>query len=103
ERFGYADPTRGIELVVARVKARVRGQSSIEAGAAPAKSAQAASKAIVVWDRARRTRIVPRAAVGRRGIVGPAILTQLDTTTLVPPGWRARPAEGGHLILSPIR
>ncbi len=103
ERFGYADPTRGIELVVARVKARVRGQSSIEAGAAPAKSAQAASKAIVVWDRARRTRIVPRAAVGKRGIAGPAILTQLDTTTLVPPGWRARPAEGGHLILSPIQ
>ncbi len=103
ERFGYADPTRGIELVVARVKARVRGQSSVGAGAAPAKSAQAASKAIVVWDRPRRTRIVPRAAVGRRGIVGPAILTQLDTTTLVPPGWRARPAEGGHLILSPIQ
>ena len=104
ERFGYADPTRGIELVVARVKARVRGQSSIGASAAPATSDQAAAiKRNVIWDRSRRTRIVPRAAVGRRGIVGPAILTQLDTTTLVPPGWRARPAEGGHLILSPIQ
>ena len=104
ERFGYADPTRGIELVVARVKERVRGQSSIGASAAPATSDQAAAiKRNVIWDRSRRTRIVPRAAVGRRGIVGPAILTQLDTTTLVPPGWRARPAEGGHLILSPIQ
>lgn len=33
---------------------------------------------------------------------GPAIIEQLDTTTLVPPGWRATTAPGDNLILSRI-
>ena len=55
----------------------------------------------VVWERPRRTRILDRRAVGSAGVEGPAILTQLDTTTLVPPGWRAQPDReaSGNLIL----
>ena len=33
-------------------------------------------------------------------IQGPAIVEQADTTTLVPPGWFARPAAGGTLIMT---
>lgn len=33
---------------------------------------------------------------------GPAIIEQLDTTTLVPPGWRATTAPGDNLILTRI-
>jgi N-methylhydantoinase A len=32
-------------------------------------------------------------------IAGPAIVTQLDTTTLIAPGWRARVDDGGNLVL----
>jgi N-methylhydantoinase A len=32
-------------------------------------------------------------------IVGPAILNQMDTTTLIPPNWQASLAQSGALIL----
>jgi N-methylhydantoinase A len=52
----------------------------------------------VTWERPRRTRILERSALGRSQS-GPAILTQLDTTILVPPGWHVRPDAAGNLIL----
>jgi N-methylhydantoinase A/oxoprolinase/acetone carboxylase beta subunit len=110
ERFGHADLERDVEIVVARVKSRAagfqrlasdRGQEPVRAGGDGEKMT-----ATVVWDRPRRTSIRERASIrqtgkGRSGIAGPAILTQLDTTTLVPPGWRARPdrSGSGNLIL----
>ncbi len=105
ERFGHADPTRPVEVVVARVKARAPGfrlPSSHDGFAAPAAGA-AAQNATVVWDRPRRTAILERSAVKGAGMTGPAVLTQLDTTTLVPPGWRARPDGRGNLILRRTR
>ena len=101
ERFGHADAERDVEIVVARVKGRAAGfrtdtRTAIDDGAAAEETTSS-----VVWDRPRRTRILDRRAVGRSGVAGPAILTQLDTTTLVPPGWLARPDRGasGNLIL----
>jgi N-methylhydantoinase A/oxoprolinase/acetone carboxylase beta subunit len=40
-------------------------------------------------------------AIGTR-IDGPAIVQQSDTTTLIGPGWRARVAPTGDLVLTPI-
>ncbi|MYB41073.1 MAG: hydantoinase/oxoprolinase family protein [Chloroflexi bacterium] len=101
ERFGHADPDRDVEIVVARVKARAAGfraetQASPEHG-----DALEETTSTVVWDRPRRTRILERHSLGGAGVEGSAILTQLDTTTLVPPGWRAQPdrAASGNLIL----
>jgi N-methylhydantoinase A/oxoprolinase/acetone carboxylase beta subunit len=51
--------------------------------------------------RALQTTLVDRAALAPgEDIPGPAILIQEDTTTVVPPGWRARAEEGGVLVLS---
>lgn len=33
------------------------------------------------------------------GVEGPAIIEQMDTTTLVPPGWRGKAVGGGSLLL----
>jgi N-methylhydantoinase A len=45
--------------------------------------------------------VLGRAAVAADAVVqGPAILNQMDTTTLIPPGWQARLAASGALILS---
>ena len=38
---------------------------------------------------------------GRR-VAGPAIINQMDTTTLVPPGWQARRIDAGALVLERI-
>lgn len=100
ERFGHSDAGRAIEIVVARVKARAPGFRVPSGTATQATDAAAhAQHAIVVWDRPQRTRVLPRAAVGRRGIQGPVVLTQMDTTVLVPPGWQATPHREGHLML----
>ena len=104
ERFGHADPERAAEIVVARVKARAAGFRS-EAQASPEHGVTLdETVSTVVWDRPRRTRILDRHAIEGAGVEGPAILTQLDTTTLVPPGWRARPdpEASGNLILREI-
>ena len=100
ERFGHSDAGRAIEVVVARVKARAPG-FRVPLGTATQATGAAApeQRTIVIWDRPRRTRVLPRAAVGRRGIRGPAVLTQMDTTVLVPPGWQATPQREGHLML----
>jgi N-methylhydantoinase A len=34
-----------------------------------------------------------------RVLDGPAIVNQMDTTTLIPPGWRARTVRSGALVL----
>ena len=99
ERFGHADPERAVEVVVARVKARAAGFRAPAGAVAEPTGAATNSSARVVWDRARRTAVVDRARVRRGGLRGPAILTQLDSTILVPPGWRAVAHPSGALIL----
>ena len=102
ERFGHADPSRAVEIVVARVKAEARGfhppttAPALHASGLDDVPAQTAS---VTWDRSRHTKILARRSVPRSGIDGPTILTQLDTTILIPPGWRARPHASGALIV----
>ena len=45
--------------------------------------------------------IYDRAALGVGDrIAGPAVVTQLDATTLVPPGWTAEVAASGALLLT---
>lgn len=52
-------------------------------------------------DGRRETPLVDRAALGAGvAFAGPVILTQLDTTTLVPPGWSGVVHETGALLLS---
>jgi N-methylhydantoinase A/oxoprolinase/acetone carboxylase beta subunit len=42
--------------------------------------------------------VIERSAL-RGTVIGPAIINQMDTTTLVPPGWQARRIESGALVL----
>jgi N-methylhydantoinase A len=45
--------------------------------------------------------VVDRSAL-EGAVVGPAIINQMDTTTLVPPGWRATRVGAGALVLERI-
>ena len=53
----------------------------------------------VTWDRERETRILERGSV-TEPVSGPAIVTQIDTTVTVPPGWTAAPLPSGSLLLT---
>jgi N-methylhydantoinase A len=47
--------------------------------------------------------VYERAALGQGDrLVGPAVVTQLDATTLVPPGWAAEVAASGALLLARV-
>ena len=51
-----------------------------------------------------RTEIHDRALIaGGEVIAGPAVIEQEDTTTLLPPGWTARPLRGATLLLERTR
>ncbi len=103
ERFGFRDEARGVELVTARVKARAPGHEPPPRVDA-AESAMAEAEHQVMWDKPRLTRFLDRAAVANvtERVVGPAVITQVDATTLVPPGWAARPLESGALLLERV-
>jgi N-methylhydantoinase A len=102
-RYGHADPARAIELTVARVRGRVRR-------AAPAlprppegrgdATAAAAGQRQVTFERALSTTVYDRDKLlaGNR-ISGPALVTQMDSTTLIPPGWQAIVDPQGNLVL----
>ena len=50
------------------------------------------------------TGVYDRAALAPLSIVvGPAIIEQSDTTVLIEPGWHARVAAGGNLLISPVK
>ena len=100
ERFGFRDDARGVELVTARVKARAPGHDQPRQ-LDDAAAAAAEAEHDVMWDRNRATRFLNRAAVRER-VAGPAVITQVDATTLVPPGWAARPIESGALLLERV-
>ena len=100
ERFGFRDDARGVELVTARVKARAPGHDQPRQ-LDDAAAAAAGAEHEVMWDRNRATRFLNRAAVRER-VAGPAVITQVDATTLVPPGWAARPIASGALLLERV-
>jgi N-methylhydantoinase A len=101
-RFGYAMRERGIEIVTARLTARVgRPMPPPEI---PAEIAQQAPSSRRVWFAAKgfvETPIYQRDAISSASrIAGPAVIEQMDTTTIVPPGWNATVDRMANLLLS---
>ena len=49
----------------------------------------------------KKTRIIDRNAIGEGdSISGPAIIEEVTSTTLLPPGWTAKLITGGHMSLT---
>jgi len=101
-RYGHSHPGRGVEIVNARVRLRLPGARAArerlpESGAPP----EPLRYARVWFGHRRRTPIYAREtlAPGAR-IAGPAIVVQMDTTTVVNPGWTAESDAHGNLILA---
>jgi len=100
-RYGHSDAGRPVEIVAVRVQAAAPGVS-IASGPvlARGKSSAQAGRATVRFDRERKTSMYDRDDL-RSGdrLRGPALVLQLDATTVVPPGWRGRVDGVGNLLL----
>jgi N-methylhydantoinase A len=101
QRYGHADPSRPVEAVSLLVRAmlpppRIDLRPHIAEGEARVGTAR-------VWfERPRRAAVLLRERLrpGER-FDGPAIVPQMDATTVVPPGWRAEVDDAANLILEP--
>ncbi|MFL5700796.1 MAG: hydantoinase/oxoprolinase family protein, partial [Ktedonobacteraceae bacterium] len=106
KRFGYNDPRERVQVVNVRLKARgaatrpvlERQEGHKGATATPAESRSvvfAGPDGATTHDTAvyEREKLVPGVT-----IKGPAIVTQYDTTTVLPPKWQARVDAIGNLI-----
>jgi N-methylhydantoinase A/oxoprolinase/acetone carboxylase beta subunit len=99
--FAHADRTAAVEVVNARVTARVPASMVLPAPTF-AKAAAGAAATVRVWLEGAwvETPLLARGDLvpGDR-IEGPAIVTQLDATTLVSSGWQARVDSAGNLLM----
>lgn len=108
-RFGYADPSERVQVVNARVKAR--GAAARLAVARPPDADAAVPSPVVVRPVvfnspvgavSLATPIYDRTSLSPEFVLtGPAIVAQYDTTTVLPPGWRAALDAAGSLIAEP--
>jgi N-methylhydantoinase A len=90
-----------VRLVTVRVEARGLLPEPVRPTMRAGSGAYTAETAIVHWaSGTEQTPLYARDALGAGDTFdGPAIVTQLDTTTLVPPGWSAEADSTGTLIL----
>src|SRR5439155_13333682 len=95
-RYGHSDPARPVEVVTLRVKLTLPAAQHSAGGPAPErKGGRMPPTERDVWfpeadRRPLRTRVFARSSLSRGGESrGPAVITQMDSTTVIPPGWRA--------------
>ncbi len=94
-----------IHLVTIRVEARGLLPDPVRPGLPPGRGAVPVGEALVHWEQgSAATPLYARASLGSGDrFDGPAIMTQLDSTTLVPPGWAAGMHASGTLLLTRAR
>ncbi|MBI4771341.1 MAG: hydantoinase/oxoprolinase family protein [Chloroflexi bacterium] len=105
-RYGHSHPDQPVEVVNLRVRAVGTGPrpafQPLPPGGEDASGAEIGRKA--AWFEQggwRQSRLYRREALRAGNLIpGPAILFQLDATTVIPPGWRGRVGRSGHLLLA---
>ena len=100
QRFAHSDALAAVEVVNARAVARVPSETPIPVPPPGRGATPTAQSSVMVGDETREVDIYERAdfAPGDR-ISGPALVVQMDTTTLVEPGWTATADALGNLVL----
>ena len=110
-RFGYSDPTERVQVVNVRVKARgvaTPPRIARQPSGPPHPATPTLRRPVVFGDNGAATThdtpVYDRATLGPgQYIDGPAIVTQYDTTLVVPPSWRATSDEVGNLVIEGMR
>ena len=122
QRFGYADRMEAVEIVNLRLKLELevekpspRLENSLEdTGPQPGQSSSSKSESDASAAFIEEAEVVFREGVLTTGLYqrerlmpgnridGPALMLQLDTTIVVPPGWGGVVDPFGNLILEPL-
>lgn len=104
KRFGHADASRPVEVVAVRARGRIRRQAMksppLAEGGRDASAALIAKREVVFDREAVVTPVFARERLRAGNVVsGPALVTQMDTTTLVPRGWSGVVDRAGNLVM----
>ncbi len=102
QRFAHHDAAAPVEVVAVRALARLGGAPVLAGEPGEAAGAGSGPEVVECWFGGERlpTARIERSSLAPGEIVeGPAILTQLDATTLVAPGWFGSGDESGNLLL----
>ena len=104
QRFGYADKSEAVEIVNLRFKLGLeldKPQVIMEQAAAPdSKDALLGEAQVVFSGGPTTTSLYDRDKLGTGNqIAGPAIVLQMDTTIVMPPGWSGSVDGYGNLML----
>ncbi|MEE9163039.1 MAG: hydantoinase/oxoprolinase family protein, partial [Candidatus Neomarinimicrobiota bacterium] len=104
QRFGYADRGEVVEIVNLRLKLGLeldKPQVVTEQTASPDSAPALMGEAQVVFPGgSTATRLYDRGKLGTGNhIAGPAIVLQMDTTVVIPPGWYGAVDAYGNLML----
>ncbi|HAA95557.1 MAG TPA: methylhydantoinase, partial [Dehalococcoidia bacterium] len=105
-RFGYADRNEPIEVVNLRLKLDV-GMEKPEIEAQETGPADPSAALIGESDVVFQLGVVSSPLYDRERLIcgnkisGPALVIQMDTTTVVPPGWGGAVDSFGNLLLEP--
>ncbi|MGH9838889.1 MAG: hydantoinase/oxoprolinase family protein [Blastocatellia bacterium] len=103
ERYGHAEPGRAVEIVSVRLRAAgITEKPTIMKAIRFKKHKARAKDAAQVWlgERRRRVDVFDRAELAPgANVVGPAIIIEYGSTTLVPGGWRALVDGYRNLVL----
>ena len=102
-RYSYSLPEHAVQVVSVRLDAVVATQAP-EAGAIGKGRGHPVPDAVVETyfdSEPVMTPVYERGSLGSgHALIGPAIVSQADCTTLVPPGWTARTDDSGTLVIS---
>jgi N-methylhydantoinase A len=102
-RFGYADERASVQVVNVRLRATIAAQRPNAVFAAGQPHAAVAVSAAEAWfvDGPVQAQVYDRDALAPGATFdGPALVAQMDATTVVPPGWHANVDGYGNLLLT---
>jgi N-methylhydantoinase A len=107
QSYGYADPSRPVEIVTLRVQAIARSRkpriARARLGSPDARHARISVHRIFEDGRWRRAALLDRAQLqpGNR-VNGPAVIAELSATTYLPTGWTAAVDALSNMVLTPV-
>jgi 5-oxoprolinase (ATP-hydrolysing) len=100
--YGYVHEGRALEIVAARIEARGRSAAPLPSSQRVASRPFVGQQTVATYfdGRLHETQVVDRAALSPGDlIVGPAIVCESASTTVIDPGWQAEVMSQGELLV----
>jgi len=98
--YGRRDRNRGVQLVNVRVVGRIAIDAPVWPAPVDGAGCPSGERTVVVGGQLYVSPVWAREALaGGTEIEGPAIVEEMSSTTLIPPGWKLRRGKVGELVI----